>query len=66
MVVNELKKFENKTIDDLKLIREEMKEICEYNKNHYIKLFNQKYDVGVNLELSNIFDEIWQNLKKEQ
>ncbi len=66
IVVNELKKFENKTIDELKLIREEMREVCEYNKNHYIKLFNQKYDVGVNLELSNIFDEIWENLKKEQ
>jgi Zn-dependent M32 family carboxypeptidase len=64
MVVNELKKFENKTLEELTQIRNEMKEVCMFNQNHYNVLFKQKYNEGINLDLSKIFDEIWEELKK--
>jgi hypothetical protein len=64
MVVNEVKKFENKTINELTQIRNEMKEVCEFNQSHYNKLFKEKYDEGINLDLSKIFDEIWEELIK--
>lgn len=64
MVVNELKKFESKSIDELTQIRNEMKDVCEFNQSHYNKLFKEKYDEGINLDLSKIFDEIWEELIK--
>jgi hypothetical protein len=64
MVVNELKKFEDKTIEELVQIRNEMNEVCVFNQNHYNELFKQKYNEGINLDLSKIFDEIWEELIK--
>ncbi len=65
MVVKELKKFENKTIEELKSIREEMEEICLYNKNHYEKYYNEKYnDDGTCNDLVKLYHEVWSTIKK--
>lgn len=64
MVVNELKKFENKSIDELMTIRQEMSEVCKHNKEHYRKTFDKKYREGINLDLEKIIRDIWEDLKK--
>jgi hypothetical protein len=65
MVVRELKKFENKTIDELNKIREEMVEICTYNQNHYKIYYNKKYNEdGTCNDLIKIYEEVWSTLKK--
>jgi hypothetical protein len=63
MIVNELNKFKNKSIDELKQIREEMNEVCIFNQQHYKKLYSEKYDNGdVSAEITKIFDDIWEEL----
>lgn len=65
MVVKEIKKFENKTIDQLKIIRNEMNEICEFNQNHYNIYYNNKYnDDGTCNDLIKIYEEVWSTIKK--
>lgn len=65
MVVEEIKKFENHTIEELTQLRNEMRNVCEYNQKHYKKLFNEKYtDEGINLELEKIIKDIWEELTK--
>jgi hypothetical protein len=65
MVVEEIKKFENNTIEELTQLRNEMRDVCEYNQKHYKKLFNEKYtDEGINLELEKIIKDIWEELTK--
>lgn len=34
IITNNLKKYENKSIDELKVIREEMQEICDFNRSY--------------------------------
>jgi hypothetical protein len=64
MVVKELKKFENKSVDELTKIREEMEEICIFNQNHYRVYYNKKYnDDGTCNDLSNIYKEVWSKIK---
>jgi hypothetical protein len=65
MIVNELNKFGQKSIEDLQIIRKEMNEVCLHNQNHYKKLYKEKYgDVDVNNDLCKIFNEIWQTIEK--
>jgi hypothetical protein len=64
MVVKELKKFENKSVDELTKIREEMEEICIFNQNHYKVYYNKKYnDDGTCNDLSDIYKEVWSKIK---
>ena len=63
MIVNELKKFNSKSINELKKIREEMNEVCEYNKKHYNESYRMNYDDGdLSTSISNILDEVWKEL----
>jgi len=65
MIVKELKKFENKSIEELKIIREEMNEVCRYNQNHYKIYYNKKYnDDGTCNDLVKIYEEVWSTIKK--
>jgi nucleoside-diphosphate-sugar epimerase len=43
MIVNEIEKFKDKTIDELKSIRNEMLEVCEFNRKKYIETVKSKY-----------------------
>ena len=43
MIVTEIGKFKNKTVDELKQIRNEMYEICEHNRINYLQMVTYKY-----------------------
>ena len=43
MIINEIEKFKNKTVDELKQIRNEMYEICEHNRINYLQMVTYKY-----------------------
>lgn len=43
LITNEIEKYKNKSIDELKEIRNEMKETCEYNRKYFIKYIKNKY-----------------------
>jgi len=65
MIVKELKKFENKSIEEIKSIRNEMDEICKFNQNHYKIYYNNKYnDDGTCNDLVKIYEEVWSTIKK--
>jgi hypothetical protein len=65
MVVDELNKFSSLTMDELKKIREEMFEICEYNKQHFLTLFYQNWEYNTNLKLKKYIQDIWVDLKNK-
>jgi nucleoside-diphosphate-sugar epimerase len=60
-ITKELCKFKEKSIDELKIIREEMYEICEYNKNYFIKLLEKKYNFKIDVD-GNICGDVDNNL----
>lgn len=65
-IVSELKKFSTKTTDELKLIREEMKEICQYNQEHFKMSYKTNYDEHANsFKIENILNEIWEKIKNK-
>lgn len=43
MILNQLEVYKNKTIDELKLVRDEMKEICEFNQKRFLEMITFKY-----------------------
>jgi hypothetical protein len=64
MIVNELNKFSTKPIDELHLIRKEMNEICAHNQAQFKINYLKKYGGNEsNLEIRNIFNEVWKSLK---
>jgi hypothetical protein len=65
MVVDELNKFSSLTIDELKKIREEMFEICEYNKQHFLTLFYKDWEYNTSIKLKNYIQNIWTDLKEK-
>jgi hypothetical protein len=68
MVVREINKFRDKTIDELKAIREEMRETCVHNRNRFLEIIKDKYDYdgigGSNNKkpLVEIFKEIYKTI----
>ena len=42
-LINEIEKFKDKTVDELKQIRDEMLEICEHNRLNYLQMVTYKY-----------------------
>jgi hypothetical protein len=63
-VVEQIKRFENHTVEQLTELRNEMRSVCEYNQSHYRKLYNEKYNEGINLDLEKIIKDIWKDLIK--
>lgn len=43
MITNEIEKFKDKTVDELRDIRNEMFEVCEHNRVKYIQMVTHKY-----------------------
>jgi nucleoside-diphosphate-sugar epimerase len=43
-IVNELNKFKLKSIEELTQIREEMYEVCLFNRNRFVEIIKEKYD----------------------
>jgi hypothetical protein len=65
MITDELVKLSIKTEEELKLTRDEMNEVCDYNQKWYKKLYDEKYGgVDINGDLTKIFEEVWDELKK--
>jgi hypothetical protein len=65
MIVDELKKLSLKSIDELHQIRGEMISTCEHNQKLFKELYNKKYGgVDINSDLTYIFEEVWNELKK--
>jgi hypothetical protein len=65
MITEELVKLSTKTVEELKLIRSEMNEVCDYNQKWYKKLYDEKYGgIDINGDLTKIFEEVWNELKK--
>lgn len=63
MIVNELNKYKTKSVDELKQIRYEMNEVCEYNYNHYKKLYKEKYgDTDESATIRDTLIEIWNEI----
>jgi nucleoside-diphosphate-sugar epimerase len=44
MIIQELNKFKTKRIEELKTIREEMREVCLYNRMKFVEIIKNKYD----------------------
>jgi hypothetical protein len=44
MIIQELNKFKTKSIEELKTIREEMREVCLYNRMKFVEIIKNKYD----------------------
>ena len=61
-VVEQIKRFENYSVEQLTELRNEMKSVCEHNQNHYNKLYGEKYSEGINLDLEKIIKDIWKEL----
>lgn len=65
-IVSELKKFGLKPINELKQIREEMREICEFNQTHFKKLYKQNYNEhAYSKKIENILLEVWEEIKNK-
>jgi len=63
MIVSEIDKFNKKSLNELKIIREEMKEVIEYNYNHYKKYYITKYNSHDNsLTIRDVLLEIWNDI----
>jgi hypothetical protein len=66
MITEELVKLSTKTVEELKLIRSEMNEVCDYNQKWYKKLYDEKYgSIDINGDLTKIFEEVWNELKNK-
>lgn len=62
-IVNEIERLSKKSLEELKIIREEMKETCQYNFHFYKKYYSEKY--GNNDQSKAIRDillEIWSSI----
>lgn len=65
MIVNELEKFSLKSLDDLKKIREEMFEVCEFNFNHFKTYYFENYgEIDESKTIKEILSNIWNEINK--
>ena len=66
MITDELVKLSTKTVEELKQLRSEMNEVCDYNQKWYKKLYDEKYGgIDINGDLTKIFEEVWNELKNK-
>jgi hypothetical protein len=64
-MINSIQHLKRESEEELKLIRDEMNEVCNHNQKWYKKLYDEKYGgVDINGDLTKIFEEIWNELKK--
>jgi hypothetical protein len=65
MIVAEITKYRDKSIDELRAIREEMKMTIVHNQLRFRQMFSERYNMrNESLVLLGYFEEIWQTLKK--
>ena len=67
LIVNELVKLNNKTIEDLTRMREEMLEICAHNFNYFKNYYKEKYgDNDESITINDTILEIWSEVKNKK
>jgi hypothetical protein len=67
LIVNELVKLNNKTIEDLTRMREEMLEICAHNFNYFKIYYKEKYgDNDESITINDTILEIWSEIKNKK
>lgn len=65
MVVEQISKYQHKSTEELKEIREEMKDICRYNREWFLKMIREKYNCNEDMYCGNkkpildIYKTIW-------
>jgi hypothetical protein len=65
MIVNELEKLNLKSLNELKILREEMFEVCEFNYNHFKSYYFENYgDIDESKTISDVLTYLWQDLNK--
>lgn len=65
MIVNELEKFSLKSLDELKKLREEMFEICEFNYNHFKTYYFENYgETDESKTIKEVLIGIWEDINK--
>lgn len=63
MIVNELERLSKKSLDELKSMRDEMKETCEYNFNFYKQYYFEKYgNNDQSKTIREILLEVWSSI----
>lgn len=64
MIANELLKLKSKSIEELKVIRNEMVDIINHNKENYNKVYQEKYSEGdQSSTIREVLLEMWDELK---
>ncbi len=64
MVVEQISKYKDKSSEELKAIREEMKMTLIYNQLHFRQMFLERYNMkNESLVLISYFEEIWNTIK---
>jgi hypothetical protein len=59
-------KLKTKSIDELKVIRNEMLEVINHNKENYNKVYQEKYSEGdQSSTIREVLLEMWQELKND-
>ena len=66
LIVKEIEKISKYSIDKLKDIREDMYEICEFNRKYFNQQLNKNYVGNTNLNIINILNDIWNELIKDK
>jgi len=62
-IMSELKRLSNLSVEQLKQIRLEMNEICEYNQLHFHNLYSEKYGTeNINSDITKLIEKIWNEL----
>ena len=65
MIVNVLEKFSLKSLDELKKLREEMFEICEFNYNHFKTYYFENYgETDESKTIKEVLIGIWEDINK--
>jgi hypothetical protein len=64
MIANELLKLKSKSIDELKIIRNEMLDVINHNKENYNRVYQEKYSEGdQSSTIREVLLEMWDELK---
>ena len=65
LIVKEIEKISKYSIEELKSIREEMYDVCYFNRCHFEELINKNYTHKTNITLINTINDIWKKLLDE-
>lgn len=65
IIIKEIKKFSQMSNEELRIIRDELREICVHNKNHFLREYDRKFSNN-NHPITHHLKNIWYNLNKKE